>query len=121
MKPPCQECPHASVPSSKERFKCFPNPFSPDLGEEQVINYYLDGPADIRITIYNIVSEIIKEYSYTSTSLEGEGRYNHYEVKWDGKNYASEIVSPGVYIIFISINYINGRSENITLKTVVLR
>jgi immune inhibitor A len=69
----------------------YPNPFN----GETVISFSLDQPADINITVYNLLGQQVTQLA--------DGRYEpgNHAVHWDGLNAGGHPVSTGVYFYIL--------------------
>lgn len=66
----------------------YPNPFNP----ETVIGYALAEASDVRLIIYNVLGQQVRELVNASQSP------GQYSVRWDGRNALGAQVTSGVYI-----------------------
>jgi len=66
----------------------YPNPFNP----ETVIHYVLPEQSDVRLVIYNVLGQQVRELV---NAFQTSGRY---QVRWDGRNALGAQVTSGVYI-----------------------
>lgn len=82
----------------------YPNPFNP----ETVIRYTLPEGADVRLAIYNILGQQVRELVNTA---QVSGQYN---VRWDGKDALGRPVSSGVYFYHLVAR------QNMATKKMVL-
>jgi flagellar hook assembly protein FlgD len=73
----------------------YPNPFSTSTN----IAYKIENPSQVEIRIYNILGQRIR------TLLNQEQIPNEYDLIWDGKNDRGVVVSSGVYVYILFINY----------------
>jgi len=76
-----------NVPLSFSMQQNFPNPFN----SETVIEYTLPQESQIKITIYNLLGQKVKDL------VEGKSPAGYQKVSWDGKNNRGELVSSGIY------------------------
>ncbi len=86
----------------KPKVYAFPNPFNPNNGYT-VLKYFVPQGKKVdslRVSIYNIVGELIYEFSEQG-SLDGGYAYYY---AWDGKNQNGKICSRGVYIVVFRSN-----------------
>jgi glucuronoarabinoxylan endo-1,4-beta-xylanase len=65
----------------------YPNPFS----ESTAIPYHLEKPADVNVTIYDVLGREVKRFSMGILSVGAHGTV------WDGKNNNGTLVSRGTY------------------------
>ncbi len=79
------------------------------------IIYSLTEPAQVSIHVYNLLGEIVKEWSeWVNPGQEPEW-------SWLGENMYGETVNNGVYIIKVIADNGSGRKENVTKLLGVLR
>jgi flagellar hook assembly protein FlgD len=77
--------------------QAYPNPFNPDLN----IVVKLKEFSSIKITIYNILGERVKEV------FQGDLNSGIHTFLWNGKNNSGSILPSGSYIIRISSELFN--------------
>ncbi|UCD63093.1 MAG: VCBS repeat-containing protein [Candidatus Zixiibacteriota bacterium] len=65
----------------------YPNPFNP----RTTIRYSLPARADVRITVYNLLGQRVKEFD------EGAKPAGEHSVIWDGRTDGGSLVATGVY------------------------
>jgi len=91
----------------------YPNPFR--AGREAVnLSYVLDADAAVRITIYTLLGDVVRELSLPAGAAGGTRGLN--EVPWDGRNGRGDTVRPGVYVARIE-----GGGVGAAVKVGVLR
>jgi hypothetical protein len=91
----------------------YPNPFR--AGREAVhLSYVLDADAAVRITVYTLLGDVVRELSLPAGAAGGTRGLN--EVPWDGRNGTGDLVRPGVYVARIE-----GGGAGGTVKVGVLR
>ena len=91
----------------------YPNPFH--AGSEAVLlSYVLGQDAPVKVSIYTLLGDLVRELSLPSGSAGGVSGLN--EVRWDGRNGKGEIVRPGVYVARI-----DGPGVSEQIKVGVLR
>ena len=66
----------------------FPNPFNPSTS----IEYALPEPSPVRLVVYDILGQQVRELA--SHSLQNAG---FYRVEWDGLNRSGKGVGSGIY------------------------
>jgi hypothetical protein len=88
----------------------FPNPFNPTT----TIQYYLPENANVNISIYNSLGQLIKVLVH-----EEKSRGSHM-VKWDGRNLFGNIVNSGIYFYRFEANGKKGE-KTITKKMILLK
>ena len=73
----------------------YPNPFH--AGSEAVLlSYVLVQDASVKVSIYTLLGDLVRELSLPSGGAGGASGLN--EVRWDGRNGKGEMVRPGVYV-----------------------
>ncbi len=91
----------------------YPNPFH--AGSEAILlSYVLDQDAPVKVSIYTLLGDLVREISIAAGDRGGLGGLN--EVPWDGRNGKGEIVRPGVYVAKI-----DGTGVKERIKVGVLR
>ena len=83
--------------------KVAPNPFTPNgdgVNDEAWIGYdllQLTEDAPVRVQVYDLSGRLIR------TIYSGKDRSDRYRRRWDGKDALGALVSPGVYLIYVSV------------------
>jgi hypothetical protein len=78
-----------------ERAHGYPNPFR--AGREDVrLSYRLLADASVRVNIYTLLGDLVREISLAAGTPGGARGLN--EVPWDGRNGRGETVRPGIYV-----------------------
>ncbi len=91
----------------------YPNPFH--AGREDVrLSYLLAEDAAVRVSIYTLLGDLVRELSLAAGSTGGSRGLN--EVAWDGRNGSGDLVRPGVYVARIE-----GAGTSEQVKVGVLR
>ncbi|MCK9279487.1 MAG: T9SS type A sorting domain-containing protein [Melioribacteraceae bacterium] len=80
------------IPTETKLVSNYPNPFNPST----VINYLVSSPGVVKIEIYNLLGEKIKEL------VNEEKPIGNYVTRWEGKNENGNIVSSGIYFCILS-------------------
>ncbi|MFA7288272.1 MAG: LamG-like jellyroll fold domain-containing protein [Melioribacteraceae bacterium] len=80
------------IPTETKLVSNFPNPFNPST----VINYLVSTQGVIKIEIYNLLGEKIKEL------VNEEKPIGNYITRWEGKNQNGNLVSSGIYFCVLS-------------------
>ena len=77
----------AAAPSEFRLEQNYPNPFS----STTAISYQLDKPADVTVTVYDILGREVRKFTAggQATGIHG--------VLWDGRNNVGNVVSKGIY------------------------
>jgi hypothetical protein len=99
------------TPTDHKMLQIYPNPFNP----ETKIHYILKESSDVKLSVYNINGQIIKELVNKSMPA-GE-----HTVKWNGKNLYSQEVSTGVYIAKIEMGTPSGSLITDSTKLILVR
>ena len=94
------------LPKSFALSQNYPNPFNPRTS----IDFALPKTSDVRLTIYNLMGQIVKEYSVRELPL-GYHRY-----VWDGRDVSGNSVSGGVYIYTLTAGDFKQTKKMILLK-----
>ena len=87
-------------------YQNYPNPFNPTT----TISYYLPERTYFKLTIYNMLGDVIKDISSASEN-NGFGR-----VKWNATNNQGELVSAGVYLYSIEAGEFRQTKKMVLLK-----
>jgi hypothetical protein len=91
----------------------YPNPFH--AGSEAVLlSYVLGQDAAVKVSIYTLLGDLVRELSLSPGTPGGAGGLN--EVPWDGRNGKGDLVRPGVYVARI-----DGPGVSERIKVGVLR
>jgi hypothetical protein len=91
----------------------YPNPFR--AGSEAILlSYVLGQDAPVKVSIYTLFGDLVREISLPAGARGGAGGLN--EVPWDGRNGKGQIVRPGVYVAKIDGPGVSGQ-----IKVGVLR
>ncbi|MDD5764872.1 MAG: carboxypeptidase regulatory-like domain-containing protein [Candidatus Marinimicrobia bacterium] len=94
------------LPKSFALSQNYPNPFNPRTS----IDFALPKASDIRLTIFNLMGQIVKEYSVRELPI-GYHRY-----VWDGRDASGNLVSGGVYIYTLTAGDFKQTKKMILLK-----
>ena len=84
----------------------YPNPFNPAT----TVGYSLPVRADVTLTIYNILGQMIKVYH---TEDQSAGNYN---ICWDGTNDAGQNLSSGLYLYRLTAGAFSETKKMILLR-----
>ena len=91
----------------------YPNPFH--AGSEAILlSYVLGQDAPVKVSIYTLFGDLVREISLPAGARGGAGGLN--EVPWDGRNGKGQVVRPGVYVAKIDGPGVSGQ-----IKVGVLR
>ncbi|MFC1489664.1 T9SS type A sorting domain-containing protein [Candidatus Latescibacterota bacterium] len=74
-------------PQDFKLFQNYPNPFNPNT----IIEFELNRAADVKLTIYNILGQSIREL------INNEYNTGRFSVLWDGRDNGGMFVSSGLY------------------------
>jgi len=90
--------PGNQLPASFQLEQNYPNPFA----SKTAISYNLDKQSDVKVTIYDVLGRVVKNYTlgYQDAGIHG--------VIWNGRNNLGRKVAPGVYFYRLRAN---GRAE----------
>jgi len=91
----------------------YPNPF---FAQNEIlrIKYSLNEDSEIKITIYNLIGDTVKEWNFSpGIDLKSKGISEGYvnEVLWNGLNDNNRLVSTGMYMCIITAKSISGRTQ----------
>ena len=100
-----------SIPTKSKLLPNYPNPFNP----ETKIHYILRENSDVKLAVYNINGQIVKELVNKSMPA-GE-----HIVEWNGKNQYSQEVSSGVYFAKIEMGSPSGGVITDSTKLILVR
>jgi hypothetical protein len=73
----------------------YPNPFHASR-EAVNLSYVLADNAAVRITVYTLLGDVVRELALAAGAAGGTRGLN--EVPWDGRNGKGSLVRPGVYV-----------------------
>jgi len=96
-----------------------PNPFTPNgdgINDEVTIAYQLlqlTEEVPVSVTMYNLSGQRIREV------YSGEDKSGAFVRRWDGRNDAGELVSPGIYLYRISVEADGGSQYGYGLVSLV--
>jgi hypothetical protein len=93
------------VPNKFELYQNYPNPFNPST----IINYALPFSSNVKIEVYNILGERVREL------LNGQKSAGYYSI-----NLNTAGLSSGVYLYMIQAKSLDGKSEYINTKKMIL-
>jgi glucuronoarabinoxylan endo-1,4-beta-xylanase len=79
--------PGHQLPTGFQLDQNYPNPFK----SATAISYNLDKQADVKVTIYDVLGRVVKDYAM---GYEDAGAHG---IIWNGRNSLGEKVAPGVY------------------------
>jgi len=84
----------------------YPNPFN----NHTTIPYQLDEPSKVRVLVYNIMGQKVKEL------VDEHQDSGYHSLSWDGKDQSGKMVASGIYLCHFKI----GRHEK-TMRMLLLR
>ncbi len=84
----------------------YPNPFNPTT----TINYTLPEVADVQITVYNILGEVVNEWSLSNLSA------GFHHITWNGIDQYGSAVSSGAYFYRLSSDNFNQTRKMVLIK-----
>ena len=99
------------IPSSFVLQQNYPNPFNPSTQ----INFSLPQNSAVKITVYNLIGEVVKEL--VNTDLNS----GTHTVNWNSEDASGNKVSSGVYFYELRANGIDGKQFNQVMKMVLLK
>lgn len=92
----------------------YPNPFAPPT-QSTKIGYMLNKDSDIKVYIFNMVSQLIKKFEIISGSQGARAGYN--ELTWDGNTDFGEVASNDVYFCKVTAGgKVLGKCKIVVLK-----
>ena len=94
-----------NIPNEFMILSCYPNPFNPYT----TINYSVDIPSEVEITVYNLLGEKINSIDNVYRDV------GTYLAKWNGHSDDGTIMPTGIY--FIEIN--NGLNKDVRKVTLL--
>ena len=84
----------------------YPNPFNPSTD----ITFSLDEPSDVKLVIYNIMGQAVRELASGSLTA------GSYKYRWDGRNDVGLAVTSGLYIYTLSTG-----SRSVSRKMILVK
>ncbi len=99
------------IPSEFTLTQNYPNPFNPST----TIEYGLPKAASIKIVIYDLLGETVKEL------VNDYKQAGSYKVNWNSDNKDGNNVSSGIYFYELRVRGINGKELSFIKKMVVLK
>ena len=99
------------IPAETALLNNYPNPFNP----ETWIPYHLSEDADVKLTIYNISGEVVRDIDVGhQTAAKYDTRSK--AIYWDGRNRFGEQVASGVYFYHLQAGDFSGTRKMVILK-----
>ena len=99
------------IPAETELLRNYPNPFNP----ETWIPYHLSEDADVRLTIYDVNGELVRDIDVGhQTAAKYDTRSK--AIYWDGRNRFGEQVASGIYFYHLDAGDFSGTRKMVILK-----
>ncbi len=99
------------IPAETELLRNYPNPFNP----ETWIPYHLSEDADVRLTIYSVNGEVVRDIDVGhQTAAKYDSRSK--AIYWDGRNRFGEQVASGIYFYSLSAGDFSATRKMVILK-----
>ena len=99
------------IPAETALLNNYPNPFNP----ETWIPYHLSEDADVKLTIYDINGEVVRDIDVGhQTAAKYDTRTK--AIYWDGRNRFGEQVASGVYFYHLQAGDFSGTRKMVILK-----
>ena len=99
------------IPAETALLRNYPNPFNP----ETWIPYHLSEDADVRLTIYSISGEVVRDIDVGhQTAAKYDSRAK--AIYWDGRNRFGEQVASGIYFYSLSAGDFSATRKMVILK-----
>ena len=99
------------IPAETELLRNYPNPFNP----ETWIPYHLAEDADVKLTIYNVSGEVVRDIDVGhQTAAKYDSRAK--AIYWDGRNRFGEQVASGIYFYSLSAGDFSATRKMVILK-----
>ena len=99
------------IPAETELLRNYPNPFNP----ETWIPYHLSEDADVKLTIYGINGEVVRDIDVGhQTAAKYDTRAK--AIYWDGRNRFGEQVASGIYFYHLDAGDFSGTRKMVILK-----
>ena len=99
------------TPSEYSIDQNYPNPFNPSTQ----IKFALPVNSSVRITIYNLLGEVVRELVNTDMNT---GVHN---VQWNSEDVSGRKVSSGIYFYEINANGVDGNQFNQVRKMILMK
>ena len=99
------------IPAETALLRNYPNPFNP----ETWIPYHLSEDADVKLTIYDINGEVVRDIDVGhQTAAKYDTRSK--AIYWDGRNRFGEQVASGIYFYHLDAGDFSGTRKMVILK-----
>ena len=99
------------IPAETELLRNYPNPFNP----ETWIPYHLSEDADVRLTIYSINGEVVRDID-VGHQIAAKYDTRSKAIYWDGRNRFGEQVASGIYFYSLSAGDFSATRKMVILK-----
>ncbi len=99
------------VPSTYSLEQNYPNPFNPNTQ----IKFSLPTNSSVRITIYNLLGEVVRELVNTDMNS------GIHTVQWNSEDISGRKVSSGIYFYELNANGVNGNLFNQVRKMILMK
>ncbi len=100
-----------SIPTDFSLKQNYPNPFNPST----TIEFALPVTSDLKVTIYNIVGEVVNTLINTNMNA------GYHRTIWNARDASGNRVSSGVYFYEVKANGIDGRTFSQMKKMILLK
>ena len=99
------------IPAETELLRNYPNPFNP----ETWIPYHLSEDADVRLTIYDVNGEMVRDID-VGHQVAAKYDTRTKAIYWDGRNKFGEQVASGIYFYHLQAGDFSGTRKMVILK-----
>ena len=99
------------IPAETELLRNYPNPFNP----ETWIPYHLSEDADVKLTIYDINGEVVRDINI-GHQVAAKYDTRSKAIYWDGRNRFGEQVASGIYFYHLQAGDFSGTRKMVILK-----
>ena len=99
------------IPAETELLRNYPNPFNP----ETWIPYHLSEDADVKLTIYDINGEVVRDID-VGHQIAAKYDTRSKAIYWDGRNRFGEQVASGIYFYHLDAGDFSGTRKMVILK-----
>ena len=111
-----------ALPGTILQMVCSPVPFTPGGSSKLAINYILTTNSTVKLKIYSLTGDLVKEYNCVSGIDGGRGDTSGYnnKVEWDGRNGDGMNVASGVYLVRITVEPEDGTAKVTDSKKIMV-
>jgi hypothetical protein len=95
-----------SHPPEDPSLQNYPNPFNPHT----TISYQVSLSGDVSLTIYNVLGERIRVFSFADQSA------GQHRLIWDGRNDAGRLVASGLYFCRLDVGGVTKTRKMVLLR-----